>query len=252
VINLGLADLFSKEARSQRSLQKLIQKANDKHAQPEDRFGAFDQLRQNGSSEAIIGLMRRFSFTYDKSIRDEEEKEWIYHTLVDMGEKILPELRRYMKDSETLGWALKILEQIAKGDTFRETLKALCEQNDNSYVRDPGKKTQLVHFMGEHRDPEIAQLIIPYLEDIDEGVRFKAVEALLAQGQPQVVLGPLIALLTNKAEESRRIKIRIAEGLAELKLPVGERASEVERALNELGLDGRLDKGGRIQLSASR
>lgn len=249
---MGLADLFSKEARSQRSLQKLIQKANDKHAQPEDRFGAFEQLRQNGSPEAIVGLMRRFSFTYDKSIRDEEEKEWIYHTLVDMGDKILPELRRYMKDSETLGWALKILEQITKGDTFRETLKTLCEQNDNSYVRDPGKKTQLVHFMGEHHDPEIAQLLVPYLEDIDEGVRFKAVESLLSQGQPQVVVGPLVTLLTNKAEESRRIKIRIAEGLAELKLSVGERAAEVERALNELGLDARLDKGGRIQLSAAR
>jgi hypothetical protein len=252
VITLGLADLFSKEARSQRNLQKLIQKANDKHAQPEDRFGAFEQLRQNGGSEAILGLMRRFSFTYDKSIRDEEEKEWIYHTLVDMGEKILPELRRYMKESETLGWALKILEQIAKGDTFRETLRTLCEQNDNSYVRDPSKKTQLVHFMGDHRDPEIARMLVPYLEDIDEGVRFKAVEALLHQGQPDVVVQPLVRLLLNKSEESRRIKIRIAEGLSELKLPVTEHASEVERTLSDLGLDARLDNGKRIQLSAQR
>lgn len=249
---MGLADLFSKEARSQRNLQKLIQKASDKHAQPEDRFGAFEQLRQNGGSEAMLGLMRRFSFTYDKSIRDEEEKEWVYHTLVDMGEKILPELRRYMKESETLGWALKILEQITKGDTFRETLRTLCDQNDNTYVRDPGKKTQLVHFMGEHRDPEIARMLIPYLEDIDEGVRFKAVEALLHQGQVDVVVAPLVQLLLNKSEESRRIKVRIAEGLAEQKLAVTERAAEVDRALGDLGLDAHLDGGKRIKLSSSR
>jgi HEAT repeat protein len=195
---LGLANYFSKEGRQARSLQKMIQRASDKHAQSPDRFRALELLRDDGGAEAVMGLLRRFSFVYDKTIEDEQEKEWVYHELVALGTKVVPELRRYMRESDTLAWALKVLEQVAKGDELRETLRKLCEQNDNSYVRDPSKKTQLVHFMGEHRDPAIAELLVQYLEDIDEGVRFKAVEALLHQGQPEVVTAPLCRLLQNK------------------------------------------------------
>lgn len=242
---MGLADFFTKEGRQARNLQKMIQRASDKHAQSPDRFRALELLRDDGSQEAIIGLLRRFSFVYDKTIEDEQEKEWIYHELAAMGTKVLPALRKYMKESDTLGWALRVLEQIAKGDDLRETLRVLCEQNDNSYVRDPGKKTQLVHFMGEHRDPAIAALLLQYLEDIDEGVRFKAVEALLHQGQPEVVAEPLTKLLLSKTEESRRIKIRIVEGMADAGLSVSDRSS-VERVIDDLGIDAQIDKQGRL------
>jgi hypothetical protein len=243
---LGLADFFSKEGRQARSLQKMIQRASDKHAQSPDRFRALELLRDDGSSEAVMGLLRRFSFVYDKTIEDEQEKEWVYHELVGMGTRIVPPLRKYMRESDTLGWALKVLEQVAKGDDFRETLRQLCEQNDNNYVRDPGKKTQLVHFMGEHRDSAIAELLLPYLEDIDEGVRFKAVEALLHQGQQEVVAAPLTRLLLNKAEESRRIKIRIIEGIADAGLTVSDK-SAVLGVIDELGIDAKVDDKGRIK-----
>jgi len=246
---LGLANYFSKEGRQARSLQKMIQRASDKHAQSPDRFRALELLRDDGGAEAVMGLLRRFSFVYDKTIEDEQEKEWVYHELVALGTKVVPELRRYMRESDTLAWALKVLEQVAKGDELRETLRKLCEQNDNSYVRDPSKKTQLVHFMGEHRDPAIAELLIQYLEDIDEGVRFKAVEALLHQGQPEVVTAPLCRLLQNKGEESRRIKIRIIEGLADAGLPVSDK-SGVERVIDELGIDAKVDNKGHLKRRA--
>ena len=243
---MGLADYFSKEGRQARSLQKMIQRASDKHAQSPDRFRALELLRDDGSPEALLGLLRRFSFVYDKTIEDEQEKEWVYHELVAMGPKVLSPLRKYMRESETLGWALKVLEQVAKGEDLLKALEQLCEQNDNSYVRDPSKKTQLVHFMGEHRNPQIAKLLLPYLEDIDEGVRFKAVEAVLHQGQPEVVVEPLCKLLMNKAEESRRIKIRIVEGMADAGLAVSDKTA-IEQAIDELGIDATVDSKGNIK-----
>jgi hypothetical protein len=246
---LGLADLFSKEARSRRNLQKTIQRAGDKHAQSADRWKSLETLRDDGSAEAIGGLLRRFSFNYDKSIDDEQEKEWVYQALCSMGGKVLPELRSYMRESETLAWPLKILEHIAKGEKFLETLRMLCEWNDNSYVRDPSKKIQLVHFMGEHRDPAIAELIVPYLEDVDEGVRFKAVEALFGQGHRDVGLAPLIKALGNPSEESRRIKVAILEGLSAAGWPLGEHATAVEKALADLYIDGKLDREKRLKLA---
>ncbi|HNF99133.1 MAG TPA: hypothetical protein PK493_17675, partial [Pseudomonadota bacterium] len=67
----------------------MIQRASDKHAQSPDRFRALELLRDDGSADAIIGLLRRFSFVYDKTIEDEQEKEWVYHELVAMGPKVL-------------------------------------------------------------------------------------------------------------------------------------------------------------------
>ena len=57
--------------------------------------------------------------------------------------------------------------------------------------------------------------------------------------------------LLNKSEESRRIKVRIVEGLSEAGVPISDRTSEVERALGDLGLDGKLDSQKRLKLSSS-
>jgi HEAT repeat protein len=246
---VGFADLFSKEARNRRNLEKTIQRANDKHAQSADRWKSLESLRDDARPEAIGGLLRRFSFNYDKTIEDEQEKEWVYQELCALGSKILPELRRYMRDSETLSWSLKILEHVSTGESFHETLRMLCEWNDNSYVRDPSKKIQLLHFLGEHRDPAIAALVIPYLEDIDEGVRFKAVEALFHQGLRELTLAPLCVLLSSPSEESRRIKVAILEGLSAAKWPLDEQAATVSKLVFDLNLDGKIDRDKRLQLS---
>jgi hypothetical protein len=251
---LALSDLFSKEARNRRNLEKTIQRANEKYSQSGDRWRALENLRDDGSPEAIGGLLRRFSFNYDKTIEDEQEKEWVYQALCSMGSKVLPELRKYMRESETLAWPLKILEHVVKGDGLRETLRTLCEWNDNSYVRDPSKKIQLVHFMGEHKDPAIAALIAPYIEDVDEGVRFKAVEALFYQGQGQdlreMLLPSLTKALRSPTEESRRIKVAILEGLAAAGWPLGEHASAVDKTIAELGFEGKLDGQKRVKLTS--
>lgn len=244
--NVGLTDLLSKEGRAKRNLQKTIQRAGDKHAQSVDRWKALETLREEGSEEALVGLLRRFSFNYDKTIDDEQEKEWVYDSFSSLGEKALPALTRYMRESDTLAWPLKILERITKGDRLLEVLAQLCEWNDNVYVRDPSKKIQLVHFLGEHKLPAIAQMIVPYLEDVDEGVRFKAVDALLFQGLElsseavrKELLAAYVKLLTNPAEESRRIKVRIVECLRELGWELGEHRVRVEQAKAALGLLGR-------------
>lgn len=243
--------MFSKEARSRSKLQKTIQRASDKHAQSADRWKSLENLRDDGSAEAIAGLLRRFSFNYDKTIEDEQEKEWVYQALCELGAKVVPELRKYMRESETLAWSLKILEHVSSGDSFRDTMRMLCEWNDNSYVRDPSKKIQLVHFMGEHRDAALVPFIVSYLEDVDEGVRYKAVEALFGQGQRDAAIGPLIKALGNASEESRRLKIAILEGLGAAGWPLGEHAGVVERALDDLSVDGKVDGQRRLKLAPS-
>src|SRR4028118_2257848 len=92
---MGLLDIFkSKDERAEKSREKTISRALNKYAQSPDRLRALEALAQDGTEEALFGLLRRFGFQYDKSIEDEHEKEWVCDTLVSKGSSALPALRR--------------------------------------------------------------------------------------------------------------------------------------------------------------
>jgi hypothetical protein len=87
---MGLLDIFSKEKREERARAGNIQRAINKYSQSGDRYKAMEALASEGSDEALYGLMRRFGMMYDKSIEDEQEKEWVFDTLVSKGERPCP------------------------------------------------------------------------------------------------------------------------------------------------------------------
>ena len=88
----------------------------------------------------MVGLLRRFSFNYDKTIEDEQEKEWSLRRWQGMGSRYCqPCTNTCARPRRWL--ALKILERVSSGNSFIETLRKLCEWNDNSYVRDPSKRS---------------------------------------------------------------------------------------------------------------
>lgn len=254
------------------ALQKTIAKANNKHAQSMDRFKALESLAENGSEEAIGGLLRRFGFNYDKSIEDEQEKQWIHDTLVDLANAapdndsdearreqaeqraaIVGALRKSLLGADTISWQLRILEHIARDhDEMWSILEKVVEANDNQYVRDPSRKVQLVDFLGEWKDPRAARALVQYLEDVDETVRFKTVEAILHQRDEETDREPLLQLLVRPEEESRRIKIRILDGLADLGWNTHGFKGTVDKLLEELGTGHSIDGKGRIRKPGTR
>ena len=82
--------LFSKE----RSLQRAMAKASNKLAQSPDRWAAMEKLRAAGTDDAWFALLKRFSFNYDKTIEDEQEKPWGYETMCAQGGDVLAPLQR--------------------------------------------------------------------------------------------------------------------------------------------------------------
>jgi HEAT repeat protein len=97
---------------------------------------------------------------------------------------------------------------------------------------------QLLSHLGSLKHPTAAELAAPYLKDMDEGVRYTAAEALLRQKNEAVGREPLLELFTSDAEESLRIRIKIAEGFADLGWLVQGFRPGVEKKLPEtFGLD---------------
>jgi HEAT repeat protein len=224
--------LFSKE----KSLERTIKRATNKLAQQPDRWGAMEKLKEDGSEAALYGLCRRFGITSHRAIEDEQEKTWVVDTLVEKGAMTLGPLRRYMKDSEQLQLtnALRVLERIVPKPKVLEVVDELLAAEAPGYTRHPDRKLDIIRWLGEWSqitDAELVQRLGPYLADFDENVRFATIEAL-ANRDPQLIGEPLIAALIRPEEESGRIKLRIAEVLAEKKIPLGERAPQVASGLS--------------------
>jgi thioredoxin-like negative regulator of GroEL len=228
-------------------LGKHIARAKNKDAQSADRFSSLEVLRDDGSPEAIEGLLSRFTMRYDKSIEDEQEKQFVFDELVKMGAPILGPLQKHLRDAESIAFGLKILDEVASKDEAWPILADLCERNDNTYIRDPSKKIQLLNHLGEHDDPRAAKALVPYLQDMDEGVRYAAVEGLLHQKEVESAREPLLVLLTNDKEDSRRIKKRILDGFADLGWDVKGFSGTVEKMLADMLPGARLDNHGKIK-----
>ena len=241
---MGILDLFSKQGRTERARAGNIKGAVNKWAQSADRFRNLQALRDDGSEEAIYGLLRRFGMMYDKTIEDEQEKDWVFEVLVEKGPTILPSLKKYLVAAESISWPLRLLDKVADREAELATLKDILERHEPGYERDPTKKIQLLNHLGTFKDPRVPPLLVPYLADMDEGVRYTAVEALIRQGDEAVAREPLLEDFVSDKEESLRIRIRTAEGFAELGWVVKGYRDSVEKRLPE---QFQLDREGHIK-----
>jgi len=229
---MGLFDIFSKEKRETRALENNIKRATNKYAQSGDRYRAMEALATDGSEEALYGLLRRFSMMYDKTIEDEQEKEWVFDTLVSKGESAVTAVKRYMIAADSVSWPLRVLQKIAPSkDAELDVVAEVLSRHEPGYERDPTKKIQLVRHLGLMKHAKAPELVAPYLEDMDEGVRFAAIEALLALKNEEVARDKLLALFVSDAEESLRLRIRIAEGFTDLGWLVQGFRGSVEKKL---------------------
>ena len=238
---MGFLDRFSKDGRDARARDKNAARAINKYMQSPDRLKALQALRDDGSDDALYALMKRFGMMYDKSIEDEQEKEWVFEWLVEKGAAVLPALKRYMLAADSISWPLRLLDKVVDGKEGRiDVIAGVLERHEPGYERDPTKKIQLLTHLTGLKHARVPPLAAPYLADMDEGVRYAAVETLLKQADEGVARLPLLEVLAK--EESLRLRIRIADGFADLGWGVADQREAIEKALpDSFQLDGRAD-----------
>jgi len=213
---MGILDLFSKQGRTERARASNIKTAVNKYAQSPDRFKALQSLRDDGSEEALYGLLRRFGMMYDKTIEDEQEKDWVFDVLVEKGPAILPALKKYLFAADSISWPLRVLDKVADRENELALLREILQRHEPGYERDPSKKIQLLNHLAALKDKRVPPLVAPYLADMDEGVRYAAAEALVRLADEGVAARPLLARFADPQEESLRVRLVIADGFADL------------------------------------
>ena len=212
---MSVFDLFSKDGRAQRAREANIKRAVNKYAQSPDRMKALQSLRDDGTPDALYGLLRRFGMMYDKTIEDEQEKDWVFEVLAEKGITILPALKKYMREADSISWPLRLLDKVADRETELAALREILDRHEPGYERDPTKKIQLLNHLAGLKDKRVPALAAPYLADMDEGVRYAAAEALLRTGDEAEASAPLLDQLTKPEEDSLRIRLQIAEGFVD-------------------------------------
>ncbi|HTV24208.1 MAG TPA: HEAT repeat domain-containing protein [Polyangiaceae bacterium] len=228
---MGFFDLFSKKTPAEpkaaaadakapakpkakdanpRELARLARVVSNKMSQNYDRQEAIDQLSAMANVESARALLKRFDFSMEPSITDQDEKEAAARGIAAAGMDALEPIHAYCARAESLTWPLKVLRQIVPADQIVTELLTLLDQFDTEYMRNPEPKIQLVTLLGEYRTEEVREAIEPFLGDVNESVRFHASGTLFSIGNPESAQ-PLVAVLAE--EESLRVKNRIARGL---------------------------------------
>ncbi|WP_437626335.1 HEAT repeat domain-containing protein [Sorangium sp. So ce1151] len=249
---MGIFDFLRKSnppaggASSDKKIAGLAKVVADKRAQTYDRLDAIQSLAAMKSADAAAALLRRFPFSIDPSITDQEEKDLAFRGIVDAGRDAVPAVVEFCLKAEALTWPLKILRELLDEADYRAELVRLLDRFDTEYARNTEPKQQLIVALCDIKGDDVRIAVERFLEDVNETVRFHAVQTIFSQGD-EVSTPALVKMLAT--EESVRVKNKVAEGLMGRGWTVpADLRSGANQALQDsngfsVGPDGKLRKG---------
>ena len=206
---------------------------------------ALQQLAEMKSPDAATALLKRFTFSIDPSITDQEEKDVAFQGIVFAGKDAVPAVLEFCKKAEAVTWPLKILHELLDDAEYEEKIILLLERFDTEYARNVEPKLQIIQALEEVKSEAVRDAVEPFLEDVNETVRFHAVATTFAQNNAES-LAPLLKLL--ETEESVRVKNKVADGLLFRGWAIpSEQRETVRQALREtafaVGAEGKIVRG---------
>ncbi len=244
---MGLFDLFKGNPKADSKQRPKTSPASkwadrmEKRVQNYDRQEAIQALSEMGTADAVQILLRRFTFHMDPSITDQEEKDAAFRGILRAGRDAIEPVRTFAAKAASLAWPMKIIKEVIDEGEYTEELLRWLSKWDTEYSKFIDPKVQILTALEEHRHPRIREEVERFLEDVNEPSRFHAASTLLAQDDV-AALPALVKLLLE--EESVRVRMKVADGLAARAWPVpDESRSDVRKVLpGPFSMDG----GGRV------
>ncbi|MEL6346201.1 MAG: HEAT repeat domain-containing protein [Myxococcota bacterium] len=194
------------------------------NAQKEDRQASAIWLAENGSEEAIIGLLNRFDMTYEHRMKDTEEKQQVFDLLLGIGPRVTQPIRQWVRRHQNFAFPLRLIDHFEGKDATVEVLLDMLGREVDPFK--PEKKRQILIRLAEYKDQRIVDRVPACLEDFDGDIRYAAAEALIAQ-DTDTVRDDLARALANRNEESNRLRDRIATAFHQRSWPLGAFAGDL-------------------------
>ena len=208
---MGFLDIiFGSPAKQLERQCKRVQNIN---AQPEDREAAALFLAEDGSEQAIYGLLGRFDVRIENAMKDRNEKAFVFDLLEALGQPALDPAVIFSKRCKNIANPLRLIEALGGTGPLLDTVLGMLDEEAEKEDYKPDRKRHLLVLLADQRDERIADSAARFLEDFDEGVRYSAAQAVIAQ-ESERAMDRLLAALANPTEESNRLRVRIAEVVA--------------------------------------
>ena len=227
---MSFSDYFTKQGK----VKRLGKRLTEKFGPPENRQKAIAILAEMATPEAFSALLLRFTINSDSRITDAEEKQAVFDHLVAAGDAVVEPLRVFLREKNSVSWAVRALAEIVPPATLLDTVLEELTRLGSEYSRDPEKKVQLLHWLTEHHvavDPRLGTVARTFLGDMSDDVKIAALAVLLQQ-KDAAVREPLLDALVDE-EQSARVRKEIVAALADLGAGVQGYREKVEAIVQE-------------------
>jgi HEAT repeat protein len=218
---MGLFDFY---LSTEKQIERHTRRITNRDSTPEDREASARWLSDQGTPQALLGLLARFDLSLDHQLKDQSEKEQVYGLLSDHGEEAIEPTKAWLKKAKQLASPLRLLGDLAGKEAQLVMALALLEAEQKRNDFKPEKKKALLVWLADVRDARCIAAAAAFLADFDEGVRYAAAEALIAQ-KDDATKEPLLHLF-SRAEESNRLLVRVADVFAQRGWKVDEALAE--------------------------
>ena len=148
----------------------------------------------------------------------------MFELLEGLGEKVCDPVKTWAKTAPQFARPLQLVQKFEGEESTVAFLIDMLEGENDPFK--PEKKRQILIRLAEYTDGRILPAITPCLRDFDEGIRYAAVEAALAQPDESVT-AELAACIADDKEESNRLRVRIAEAFHQRGWSLGEHGEAV-------------------------
>ncbi len=245
---MGLLDLFKKKGPEGQgevswSLARKIRKAHNKFTQADERLAALYALKEDGSEPAIKALVKRLTFYVEPLTTDERGKEHVQEALPARGKSVVPHLVESIRTSNSIQWQLAMYHDLAAEEEVLATLLGIIEGFDTEYEKNPQRKIQIIDALGSWRSERVATVLLKFLADVDEEVRYQTVQSLLRQ-EPDLTRDRLLEVALG--EQSNRIRDLVIDGFIDRAISIKGFPSR-KQFEDLLGPDMSVDKQGVIR-----
>ncbi len=219
---MGLFDFIFGSPEQQ--LDRQCKRVQNINGQPEEREAAALYLAENGTERAIYGLLGRFDIAIENSMKDANEKAFVFELLVELGEPCLEPARAFALRCKNIANPLRLVEAVGGTEPLLATVLVMLDEEAAKEDFKPDRKRDLLVKLADYRDPRIVPSAVRFLSDFDEGVRYAAAQAIIHQ-ENEDGTAELLAALANPEEESNRLRVRIAETFAGRRWSVAAQAA---------------------------
>ena len=227
-----MLDFFRRgQSPSTKQIDKLVKRLTEPQGEDAPRIEAAEKLSDWGTPESLYALLKRFTISSKVITQDVEEKRMVVRMLVEKGQDAVDPILRFLSTHHQVEWPIQALSQILpREELVPKLVQALEKVAAASAFTPPEHKSDLIRAMRGHVTPEIAAVLREFLSDDDDDVRIAAIDALSEVGEE--MREPLLEAFLE-AEDRPRIRIKIAEVLAEHEWPVKGYRPKIEQTLPE-------------------